>query len=648
MTTELQSPPTRSAPARLSGNITTAVLMATARADDGGPAAALPFEGATLIGRLLEQVAQIGVPRAYVVTRPEWEEPLRSLVEAVGIEATLHVSDGPSHDLAQIAEFARERRGGLVIASADLLTHRGALEGLLASPGVVTGVLSTGGAHGSPYAFRARTARGRVVSAASAFHTVSAPRTSFLGVLKVAAADIQTFVEVADELAEMTADGLPEGWEQELEHKVEGWRLTMARSLVRAERRAARDDLEAAGRSRDELPPLTPHEHGERRREVARSLPAEHEAELQRRVDAARQDVVALLLVGLVRRGVHIGNSFVRRLFWARPLSRPEVEKAALDIREIDEDRVLLASAVKATDGFFTTFFVSTWSRYIARAAARAGLTPNQVTVIALCIGLLAAAAFATGERAGYIAGAILLYLSFVADCVDGQLARYTRRFSKFGAWLDSVFDRAKEYAAFAGLGIGAASSEVWLLAGAALTLQCLRHAFDFSYGATDRQAIAETPQPPVAQGPDAAAAHTRMKNRGTLEPRLGALEPKPPPEVAQEPVQDEDENGNENENENGSGQQRQPEKPERRKPLARRVLGLWRVLDRHVPGLVWVKKMLAFPIGERFAAICVTAAIWGPRTSFVVLLAWGGFALVYTSTGRVLRSIAQWRALPR
>ena len=52
------------------------------------------------------------------------------------------------------------------------------------------------------------------------------------------------------------------------------------------------------------------------------------------------------------------------------------------------------------------------------------------------------------------IAGAALVYLSFVLDCVDGQLARYTRRFSKFGGYLDSVFDRTKEYVAFAGLAI--------------------------------------------------------------------------------------------------------------------------------------------------------------------------------------------------
>ena len=638
MATELQNPPTHRPPARLSGNITDAVLLATAAEDGGGPAAALPFEGETLLERLVEQLRQIGIPRAYVITRPQWEDTLRAAVEAAGPGVTLHVSEGLSEDLALIAGMARERRGGFVVAAADIVTHRGALERLLASPGVVTGGLSTAAGHGSPYAFRARTARGRVVSAASAYHSVAGARASFLSVVKVAAADNAAFVEIAEELAGLTSGGLPEGWETELEHKVEGWRLSIARNIVRAERRAEADALEAAGRPRDELPPITPYEYAERKREVARALPPDEEAELLRRVEAAREDAVALLFVGLVRSGIHVGLGFVRGFFWARPLSQAAVDKAELDIQEIDEERVLLNSAVKRTDGFFTTFFVSTWSRYVARAAARAGLSPNQVTVIALCIGLLAATAFATGERAGYIVGAVLLYLSFVADCVDGQLARYTGQFSKFGAWLDSVFDRAKEYAAFAGLGIGAASGEVWVLAGAALTLQTLRHSFDFSYGATDRQAIAETPQPAVSQGPDVMLARARMNARGTLEAKVGTLRSQPPPEVEEAPM-----TGEEN------GEEQQAAAPPRgRSALARRVLGLWRLLDRRVPGLVWVKKMLAFPIGERFAVICVTAALWNPRVAFIALLSWGGFALVYTSAGRVLRSVAQWRAVPK
>jgi hypothetical protein len=123
------------------------------------------------------------------------------------------------------------------------------------------------------------------------------------------------------------------------------------------------------------------------------------------------------------------------------------------------------------------------------------------------------------------------------------------------------------------------------------------------------------------------------MKARGTLDAKLGALRSRPAPEGDTEMVDD-----------NGEDQDETQSKGPR--PLSRRILGVWRAFDSRVPGLVWIKKMAAFPIGERFAVICVTAAVWSPRTTFIVLLAWGGFALLYTSTGRLLRTIAQWRSL--
>jgi CDP-alcohol phosphatidyltransferase-like enzyme/MobA-like NTP transferase protein len=631
MATELQSPPQRRPPVQLSGNVTTAVLLATAAADDGGPAAALPWEGGTLLDRLLRQVAELGLDQVHVVTRPQFEDRLRPSAERGG--ATVHACAGPSEDLAAIAEMADGATGGFVVTLADVVVDSGALEGLLASPGIATGVLGTGLGGGGTFGMRGRLARGRLVSASSAYHSVSSPRMSFLGVLKVAAADTPTFAEAAAELRELMANGPPETWEHELQHKTEQWRMALGRAALKAERRAARDELEAAGRDRAELPPMEPEQYARRKRELARSLPPEDEAELALRCAAAREDVASLLLVGLVRRGVHMGNSGIRGFFFARPLSRAEIAEVAESMAEHDEEQVRLKSAVKGTDGFFTTFFVSTWSRYIARWAARLGLSPNQVTVLALCVGIAAGTAFATGERAGYIAGAVLLYLSFVFDCVDGQLARYTRRYSKFGAYLDSVFDRAKEYVAFAGLAIGASSSEVWILAGAMLTLQTVRHSFDFSYGATDRQAIAETPQPPVAQAPDDALGRARMKSRDTLEPNLGLLDRAASAAELRE-AEDDESNGKETER----------VVP---KSLARRILASWRVLDR-IPGLIWLKKMAAFPIGERFAVICVTAALFTPRTTFIVLLAWGSFALLYTSTGRTLRTLARWRSLPR
>jgi hypothetical protein len=617
---------------QLSGNVTTAVLVATAAADNGGPAAALPWDGGTLLDRLLRQVAELGFEDVHVITRPQFEETLRIPGERGG--ATVHVCAGPSEDLAAIADMADGASGGFVVALADVVVDRGALEGLLASPGIATGVLGTGLGGGGVYGMRGRLARGRLVSASSAYHSVSGPRMSFLGVLKVAAADTPTFAEAAAELRDLMADGLPEGWDMELEHKTEQWRMALGRAALKAERRAVRDELEAAGRDRDELPPMEPEEFAQRKRELARSLSPADEAELALRREAATQDIVSLLLVGLVRRGVHMGNSGVRGFFYARPLSRVGLSEVAVLMQEHDEEQVRLRSAVKGTDGFFTTFFVSTWSRYVARWAARVGLSPNHVTIIALFVGVAAGTAFATGERAGYIAGAVLLYLSFVFDCVDGQLARYTRRYSKFGAYIDSVFDRAKEYVAFAGLGIGASSSEVWILAGAMLTLQTLRHSFDFSYGATDRQAIAETPQPPIAQAPDDALGRTRVKSRDTLEPNLGLLDRAASAAELREAAEDDDSNGPENAS-------------AAPKSLPRRILASWRLLDR-VPGLIWLKKMAAFPIGERFAVICVTAALFTPRTTFIVLLAWGGFALLYTSTGRTLRTLAKWRSLPR
>jgi Family of unknown function (DUF5941) len=74
-----------------------------------------------------------------------------------------------------------------------------------------------------------------------------------------------------------------------------------------------------------------------------------------------------------------------------------------------------------------------------------------------------------------------------------------------------------------------------------------------------------------------------------------------------------------------------------------------WRALDRS-PRARWVKKMIAFPIGERFAAISLSAAFFDARVTFIVLLAWGGLSTAYNTAGRVLRSrrwpIAPGRAL--
>jgi hypothetical protein len=58
----------------------------------------------------------------------------------------------------------------------------------------------------------------------------------------------------------------------------------------------------------------------------------------------------------------------------------------------------------------------------------------------------------------------------------------------------------------------------------------------------------------------------------------------------------------------------------------------------------------MAFPIGERFAAISITAALFDARVTFIVLLALGAFAATYRSAWRILRSFDRRgsTALPR
>jgi hypothetical protein len=563
-------------------SIAVAVLLATSPAQEGGPAALLPWEDGTVLGRLVAQLRSLGARSTVVLTRPEWEADVQGAVASLGTAVEVRIASSPAGDLRVLAAVADGAGGALLVTYGDLVVHREALAGLVADPRVRTGVLA-GGRH-RPLAFRVQSRRGRLLSAGSPYHSVRRPNASFLGVLRVGPAQLDAVAAAVGTLAPLTADP-PSAWRAELERKAERWRGAPD------DRQAGGDDFAAPEEEESFEDPVDPA--GERA-----ALSEAGMARVRNRLQAAPDDVASLLLVALVRGGVPVGTVYLRRMFWARPLSLEAAAAAATDVAGYDEDRLLLDSAVKGADGFFTTFFVSPYSKFIARWAARRGLTPNQVTVASMVIGVAAAAAFATGERWGLVAGAILLQLSFTADCVDGQLARYTRNFSALGAWLDSMFDRGKEYLAFAGLAIGAsrAGDPVWLLACAAISLQTVRHMSDFAYMAVRSQTSQSVSGPPLEQPLDAAGLAAQARRE-----RAHA----PPAE----------------------------------RSAATRVLAAWRRTDRSKTAR-WLKRMIAFPIGERFAVISLTAALWSPRTTFVALLTWGAFAFVYMHGGRVLRSV--------
>ncbi|MEU9207164.1 DUF5941 domain-containing protein [Streptomyces sp. NPDC048415] len=209
----------------------------------------------------------------------------------------------------------------------------------------------------------------------------------------------------------------------------------------------------------------------------------------------ATDNLAERVTAALDAEGVAVYRPELGTLVAAVPSDPQERNEARQAVSAVDDEAVRLRSAVKARDGFFTTYCISPYSRYIARWCARRGLTPNQVTTASLLTALIAAGCAATGTRAGFVAAGLLLLFSFVLDCTDGQLARYSLQYSTLGAWLDATFDRAKEYAYYAGLALGAArgGDDVWALALGAMVLQTCRHVVDFSFNEANHDATANT-----------------------------------------------------------------------------------------------------------------------------------------------------------
>lgn len=83
------------------------------------------------------------------------------------------------------------------------------------------------------------------------------------------------------------------------------------------------------------------------------------------------------------------------------------------------------------------------------------GLSPNAVTGVSILLGLVAAAAFAVGNYPAALVGALLLQLSAIVDCSDGDVARLTFSESEFGAKLDIMGDNVVHMAIFGGIAWG-------------------------------------------------------------------------------------------------------------------------------------------------------------------------------------------------
>jgi len=108
-------------------------------------------------------------------------------------------------------------------------------------------------------------------------------------------------------------------------------------------------------------------------------------------------------------------------------------------------ERALLQACRRSYDGLGDTYVIRPVSLRLTPWFARAGLTPNQITVANTVVGALACALFAWGGhgggRAALAAGGAAIFLQVVLDSCDGELARVRHLYSSFGRMLDNVSD---------------------------------------------------------------------------------------------------------------------------------------------------------------------------------------------------------------
>lgn len=113
--------------------------------------------------------------------------------------------------------------------------------------------------------------------------------------------------------------------------------------------------------------------------------------------------------------------------------------------------------------------FVGGWikaSAAVARPLARAGVSPNMVTVAALVMALLAVPLAAIDGWMGPAAACLAVTLSGLLDSLDGAVAVQAGRTTKVGFLLDSALDRIADVAFPAAL-VLAAGGGAWIAVGA-------------------------------------------------------------------------------------------------------------------------------------------------------------------------------------
>ncbi|MGE5412997.1 MAG: CDP-alcohol phosphatidyltransferase family protein [Syntrophomonadaceae bacterium] len=129
-------------------------------------------------------------------------------------------------------------------------------------------------------------------------------------------------------------------------------------------------------------------------------------------------------------------------------------------------EKHLLRGLIKDEEGFMSRHFDRSISLAVSRRLANTSVTPNQMTYVAVLIGLFGAPFFLSSRPSVQVIGGLLFLLHSILDGCDGELARLKFQESRWGGVLDFWGDNVVHVAVFAAMGVGLArqTGKAWAL----------------------------------------------------------------------------------------------------------------------------------------------------------------------------------------
>lgn len=136
--------------------------------------------------------------------------------------------------------------------------------------------------------------------------------------------------------------------------------------------------------------------------------------------------------------------------------------------------RALLQSCRRSYDGLGDKYVIRSLSLRLSAIWCRLGVTPNQITIVNILVGIAACALVPLGTSTGFALAGGLMFVQVVLDSCDGEVARLRFLSSKFGMWLDNVSDDVIDNVFLAMLAVGVGGVWTWIgIAAAVLRSWC-------------------------------------------------------------------------------------------------------------------------------------------------------------------------------